>query len=151
MEFGGGSPMPGPTAVPPPSTRRGSNLRWNAPFRRRVGPLAVDAIEPENRLVGRALEAAWEAALASVRPARQGRPTQPATLTAEELGRLTCAGAHVRAIFNASSPPGENVSTSSSRSALLQYLGRCRIHRQCGPGVCVGGRLGSDESAALIR
>jgi DNA invertase Pin-like site-specific DNA recombinase len=66
-----------------------------------------DATEPENRLVGRTLEAAWETALATVRRCEADlaaqRARRPATLTAEELEWVTRAGADVRAIFDASS------------------------------------------------
>ena len=79
-----------------------------------------DAIEPENRLVGRTLEAAWEAALTTLRRAEADLITQrarrPATLTADELDWLTHAGADVRAIFNASS------TTWQERKQLLRCI-----------------------------
>jgi len=64
-----------------------------------------DATEPENRLVGRTLEAAWEQALSVLRHVEADlvaqRARRPATLTAEELDWVTRAGADVRAIFDA--------------------------------------------------
>lgn len=62
-----------------------------------------DATEPENRLVGRTLEAAWEQALSALRLAEADlvaqRARRPVTLTAEELDGVTRAGADIRAIF----------------------------------------------------
>ncbi len=79
-----------------------------------------DATEPENRLVGRTLEAAWETALNGLRHAEADlaaqRARRPATLTAEELGWVTRAGADVRSIFNASS------TTHRERKQLLRCL-----------------------------
>jgi len=64
-----------------------------------------DAVEPENRLVARTLERAWEDKLAAVRRAESDLLTQrsrrPVTLTAEETAFITRAGADVRAIFDA--------------------------------------------------
>jgi hypothetical protein len=79
-----------------------------------------DAIEPENRLVGRTLEAAWEVALSAQRRAEADltaqRARRPATLTGEELDWLTRAGADVGAIFNASS------TTWRERKQLLRCI-----------------------------
>ncbi len=64
-----------------------------------------DAVEPENRLVARTLERAWEQALAGVRRAEADLAAQqtrrPAALTAEELAWTQRAGADVRAVFDA--------------------------------------------------
>ncbi len=64
-----------------------------------------DAVEPENRLVGRTLEAAWEQALAAQRRAEADlmaqRARRPTRLSAEELEWAARAGADLRAIFNA--------------------------------------------------
>ena len=64
-----------------------------------------DAVEPENRLVGRTLEAAWEQALAAVRRSEADlvaqRARRPTKLTVEETAWLARAGADLRAVFNA--------------------------------------------------
>lgn len=64
-----------------------------------------DAVEPENRLVGRTLERVWEEALVAQRraeadlTAQRARP--PTRLTDDEVAWLSRAGADVRAVFNA--------------------------------------------------
>lgn len=64
-----------------------------------------DACEPENRLVARSLEAAWEQRLAAVADAEAALAAEqarhPSPLTAEELDWLRRAGADLRAIFDA--------------------------------------------------
>jgi DNA invertase Pin-like site-specific DNA recombinase len=64
-----------------------------------------DACEPENRLVARTLEAAWEQRLRDRERAEADLATQRARrtspLTAEELEQLQRAGADLRAIFDA--------------------------------------------------
>ncbi len=64
-----------------------------------------DAVEPENRLVARTLERAWEDKLAAVRKAgndlRARQARRPAALTGEELAWITSAGADIRAVFEA--------------------------------------------------
>lgn len=79
-----------------------------------------DACEPENRLVARNLEAAWEARLAEAHQAeaelaaqRQRRPTP---LSDEELAWLTRAGADIRAVFEAAT------TTQRERKLLLRTL-----------------------------
>jgi excisionase family DNA binding protein len=79
-----------------------------------------DACEPENRLVARTLEAAWEAALAEAetaqgrtRPATQRRPTP---LTDEELAWLSSAGADIRTVLDA------DTTTQQERKRLLRAL-----------------------------
>jgi DNA invertase Pin-like site-specific DNA recombinase len=66
-----------------------------------------DACEPENRLVARTLEAAWEAKLAAVTSAEAAlaaeQARQPASLSADELRWLQTAGADIRAVFDAPS------------------------------------------------
>src|SRR6266487_4022068 len=66
-----------------------------------------DACEPENRLVARTLEAAWENKLAAVTAAEASlaaeQARQPAALTADELRWLQTAGADLRAVFDAPS------------------------------------------------
>lgn len=66
-----------------------------------------DAVEPENRLVARTLEAAWDTALSEVRRAEANltaqRAKRPTKLTAEELDWVSRAGADLRAIFDARS------------------------------------------------
>ncbi len=64
-----------------------------------------DAVEPENRLVGRTLERAWEEALVAQRRAEADltaqRARRPTRLTEEEVAWLARAGADVGAVFNA--------------------------------------------------
>jgi Recombinase/Recombinase zinc beta ribbon domain len=66
-----------------------------------------DAVEPENRLVARTLERAYERALISERQAEANlaaqRVRQPTRLTDEETAWLERAGADLRAIFHAPS------------------------------------------------
>lgn len=79
-----------------------------------------DAVEPENRLVGRTLERAWEKALVAQRRAETDltaqRGRQPTRLTEEEVAWLARAGADVRAVFNAST------TTWRERKQLLRAL-----------------------------
>ena len=64
-----------------------------------------DAVEPENRLVGRTLERAFEQALTTQRHAEADlaaqRARQPTRLSDDELAWLTRAGADLRAVFHA--------------------------------------------------
>jgi DNA invertase Pin-like site-specific DNA recombinase/predicted DNA-binding transcriptional regulator AlpA len=64
-----------------------------------------DAVEPENRLVARTLEHAWEDKLAAVRQAendlRAQQARRPVSLTSQELTWITTAGADVKAVFSA--------------------------------------------------
>ena len=64
-----------------------------------------DAVEPENRLVARTLERAWEDRLAAVRHAendlRAQQARRPVSLTSEELAWITTAGADIAAVFHA--------------------------------------------------
>ncbi len=64
-----------------------------------------DAVEPENRLVARTVERAWEAALVAQRQAETDlttqRTRQPTRLTDDEVTWLARAGADLRAVFKA--------------------------------------------------
>jgi DNA invertase Pin-like site-specific DNA recombinase len=64
-----------------------------------------DAVEPENRLVARTLERAWEDKLAAARHAendlRAQQARRPVSLTSEELAWITTAGADIKAVFHA--------------------------------------------------
>ena len=64
-----------------------------------------DAVEPENRLVARTLEAAYEQALVAQRQAEADlnvqRSRQPTRLTSEELAWVARAGADLRVVFDA--------------------------------------------------
>jgi len=64
-----------------------------------------DAVDPENRLVARTLERAWEDKLAAVRQAendlRSQRGRRPISLTSQELAWISTAGADVQAVFHA--------------------------------------------------
>ena len=79
-----------------------------------------DAVEPENRLVARTLERAWEEKLAAARRAdaelAAQRLRRPTVLSEEELGWLARAGADVRAIFAAPT------TTMRERKQLLRAL-----------------------------
>ena len=79
-----------------------------------------DAVEPENRLVARTLERAWEQRLAGVRQAEADLAAQqahrPTTLTATELAWLERAGADVRRVFQAPT------TTPRERKQLLRAL-----------------------------
>jgi len=79
-----------------------------------------DACEPENRLVARWLEAAWEDRLAAVTRAEAALATeqarQPSPLSAEETGWLTRAGADIQAIFEAPA------TTPRERKQLIRAL-----------------------------
>ena len=79
-----------------------------------------DAVEPENRLVARALERALEAKLAAQRQAERdllaGRARRPVRLTDEEQAWLSRAGADVRAVFTAPS------TTFRERKQLLRAI-----------------------------
>ena len=79
-----------------------------------------DAVEPENRLVARTLERAWEAALAAQRQAEADlvaqRARRPTRLTGDEIDWLTHAGADVRAVFHAPT------TTSRDRKQLLRAV-----------------------------
>ena len=79
-----------------------------------------DAVEPENRLVARSVEAEWESRLLEVASAEAAledrRARRPLSLTAEELAWLDRAGADLRAVFHAPS------TTTSERKQLLRTL-----------------------------
>lgn len=79
-----------------------------------------DAVEPENRLVARALEAAWEEALKKSHQAEAELAAQkarrPVRLSEEELSWLQRAGADLRAVFYAQS------TTWRQRKQLLRAL-----------------------------
>jgi DNA invertase Pin-like site-specific DNA recombinase len=79
-----------------------------------------DACEPENRLVARSLEAAWEDRLAAVARAETAlateRARQPSPLTAAETDWLSRAGADIRAIFEAPA------TTPRERKQLIRAL-----------------------------
>jgi len=79
-----------------------------------------DAVEPENRLVGRNLERAWEQRLVELRRAESElvsqRARRPSALSADELAWVTRAGADVRAIFDAPT------TTARERKQLLRAV-----------------------------
>ena len=79
-----------------------------------------DACEPENRLVARSLEAAWEQRLHAVSRAEADLAAQharrPSPLTDDELARLGRAGADLQAIFDAPT------TTPRDRKLLLRAL-----------------------------
>jgi len=79
-----------------------------------------DAVEPENRLVARTLERAWETALTGQRQAEADllaqRARRPTRLTNVEIDWLTRAGADVRAVFDAST------TSTRDRKQLLRAI-----------------------------
>lgn len=79
-----------------------------------------DQVEPENRLVARSLERAWEQKLCDVRRAESDlaaqRARRPVALTNEEVTWIHSAGADVRAIFDAPT------TTWRERKQLLRAL-----------------------------
>jgi DNA invertase Pin-like site-specific DNA recombinase len=79
-----------------------------------------DAVEPENRLVARGLEAEWEARLAEITRAEtalaEQRQRKPTSLTEEEAAWLQRAGADLRAVFDADS------TTMAERKQLLRIV-----------------------------
>ena len=79
-----------------------------------------DACEPENRLVARGLETAWETSLRAAEQADAELATQqarrPTPLSDEELALLARAGADLRAVFNAPT------TTTRDRKLLLRTL-----------------------------
>ena len=79
-----------------------------------------DACEPENRLVARSLEAAWEAALRAAEQADADLADQqarrPTPLSPDEAALLARAGADLRAVFDAPS------TTTRDRKLLLRTL-----------------------------
>jgi DNA invertase Pin-like site-specific DNA recombinase len=79
-----------------------------------------DAVEPENRLVARTLERAWEDKLAAVRQAENDLRTQqarrPIALTSQELAWISTAGADVQAVFHAPT------TTISERKQLIRAV-----------------------------
>jgi DNA invertase Pin-like site-specific DNA recombinase len=79
-----------------------------------------DAVEPENRLVGRSLERAWEQALVRQRQAEADLAAQqarkPTSLSPEETAWLARAGADLRAVFEAPS------TTWRERKQLLRAI-----------------------------
>ena len=79
-----------------------------------------DACEPENRLVARTLEAAWEDKLAAVTAAGASlaaeQARQPSSLTDDEVRWLAAAGADIRAVFDAPS------ATPRERKQLIRAL-----------------------------
>jgi DNA invertase Pin-like site-specific DNA recombinase len=79
-----------------------------------------DAVEPENRLVARGLEAAWEARLAEVARAEKAladkRANRPVSLSEEETAWLKRAGADLRAVFDA------ETTTMAERKQLLRTV-----------------------------
>jgi hypothetical protein len=79
-----------------------------------------DQVEPENRLVARTLERAWEQRLAELRQAEADLAAQqarrPVTLTATELAWLQRAGADLRHVFEAPT------TTARERKQLLRAV-----------------------------
>ena len=79
-----------------------------------------DAVEPENRLVARTMERAWEDKLGALRRAETDLRTQqarrPAALTEQELAWVSRAGADLRKVFDAPS------TTYRDRKQLLRAV-----------------------------
>ena len=79
-----------------------------------------DAVEPENRLVARGLEAEWESRLKELARTEaalaERRSRRPVSLTSEETAWLDRAGADLRAVFDADS------TTMTERKQLLRAV-----------------------------
>ena len=79
-----------------------------------------DAVEPENRLVARGLESAWEARLGEVTRAQaalaERQAHRPVTLSDDEMHWLGRAGADLRAVFDA------DTTTMAERKQLLRAV-----------------------------
>lgn len=79
-----------------------------------------DAVEPENRLVARTLEGAWDEKLAALRRAEADlagqRALRPLALSSEEAAWIARAGADLRAVFEAPT------TTIRERKQLLRAL-----------------------------
>jgi DNA invertase Pin-like site-specific DNA recombinase len=94
----------------------GERARYEADRARRQ----YEACEPENRLVARTLEAAWEDKLAAVTAAEAAlaaeQARQPSLLTPDEARWLRTAGADIRTVFDAPS------TTSRERKQLIRAL-----------------------------
>ena len=79
-----------------------------------------DAVEPENRLVARGLEAEWESGLRELARTEaalaERRSRRPLSLTSEETAWLTRAGADLRAVFDA------DTTTMAERKQLLRAV-----------------------------
>jgi len=79
-----------------------------------------DTVEPENRLVARTLERAWEDKLAAVRTAendlRAQQARKPVALTERELAWISSAGADIKAVFWAPA------TTTAERKQLIRAV-----------------------------
>jgi DNA invertase Pin-like site-specific DNA recombinase len=78
------------------------------------------AVEPENRLVARTLEANWETALLAQRSLieeyERHQLEMPATLTADEAARIQALAANIPAIWNAST------TTDADRKEIIRQV-----------------------------
>ena len=83
-----------------------------------------DNVEPENRLVARALETALETRLTAARIASSQLAAQqarrPVTLTEQEAAWITTAGADLRAVFHA--PATTNVQRKQLLRAVITEI-----------------------------
>jgi DNA invertase Pin-like site-specific DNA recombinase len=114
-----------------------------------------DACEPENRLVARSLEAAWEDKLAAITRAEAAlaaeQARQPSPLSAEEVNWLSRAGADIRAIFEAPD------TTPRERKQLIRalltevILTVDRQARTAALTLCWEGGASTERTVALAR
>jgi DNA invertase Pin-like site-specific DNA recombinase len=114
-----------------------------------------DACEPENRLVARSLERAWEQRLSVLRQAEADLAIQaarrPPQLSEEEMSWLHRAGADLRGVFDAPT------STVRERKLLLRVLIADVVVTVDRPGgvargrICWEGGATTDVSVALPR
>ena len=111
-----------------------------------------EAVEPENRLVARGLESAWETRLIELRRAPRQRwpPSMEKTLSLgdEELAWLTRAGADLRAVFDA-----ETTTTAERKQLLRTILSEVMITldpetKVAQLGICASASRGVPSSAA---
>ena len=96
-----------------------------------------DAVEPENRLVGRSLERDWEQKLSVLRQAESDLAAQasrrPPVLSPDEAAWLERAGADLQAIFTA-----ETTTTARTQAAAAPHRHRRRRHRRARSRPCEG-------------
>jgi DNA invertase Pin-like site-specific DNA recombinase len=91
-------------------------LRYQAERARRQ----YDAVEPENRLVARSLESAWEGKLRALEKAQQEHDVwlnqQSLTLTSEDRQDILALGQNLPAVWNAAS------TTATDRKQMIRFV-----------------------------
>jgi hypothetical protein len=126
--------------------RQAEQARYNAARAER----RYQVVDPDNRLVVRGLEAAWEKALTELAAAEteltRRQAARPATLTAAERAAILALGDDLQAVWDAPS------TTDKDRKQLLRTLldeVNITVHRDHDGGMptwCCGGRAGRSAS-----